>query len=52
MGSTRGNAETGFISSVAEAVDHFYFVVVAGLERLPARRPSSPGAGGEGAGQA
>jgi hypothetical protein len=40
MGSTRGNAESGFIRSVDEAVDRFYTSVITCLERLPvARRP-------------
>jgi stress response protein SCP2 len=53
MGSTRGNAETGFIRSVDEAVDRFYATVVANLERPPpGRRPTPPGAGAEGTGQA
>lgn len=38
MGSTRGNAESGFIRSVDEAVDRFHAGVVAHLERHPARR--------------
>ncbi|MEU1805885.1 TerD family protein [Streptomyces sp. NPDC019937] len=38
MGSTRGNAESGFIRSVDEAVDRFHAGVVAQLERRPARR--------------
>lgn len=33
MGSTRGNAETGFIRSVDEAVDRFHDTVVLALER-------------------
>ena len=33
MGSTRGNAETGFIRSVDEAVDRFHATVVVPLER-------------------
>jgi stress response protein SCP2 len=35
MGSTRGNAETGFIRSVDEAVDRFHATVVLALERKP-----------------
>jgi hypothetical protein len=35
MGSTRGNAETGFIRSVDEAVDRFHATVVTALERKP-----------------
>ncbi|MEF3114606.1 TerD family protein [Streptomyces chrestomyceticus] len=48
MGSTRGNAESGFIRSVDEAVDRFYAGVVAHLtqpgstERRSARRTSAP----------
>ncbi|MET7933330.1 TerD family protein [Streptomyces sp. NPDC005322] len=38
MGSTRGNAESGFIRSVDDAVDRFHAGVVAHLERRPARR--------------
>ncbi|MEU7150052.1 TerD family protein [Streptomyces sp. NPDC039022] len=47
MGSTRGNAESGFIRSVDEAVDRFYASVVAPLaqsgstERRSARRTSA-----------
>ncbi|MFH8404331.1 TerD family protein [Streptomyces sp. NPDC018019] len=47
MGSTRGNAESGFIRSVDEAVDRFYASVVApltqsgGPERRPARRAAA-----------
>ena len=57
MGSTRGNAETGFIRSVDEAVDRFYAAVVANLEHFPTRRSSTTsgvnsGVNGEGAGQA
>jgi len=52
MGSTRGNAETGFIRSVDEAVDRFYATVVANLERPPARHPTPLGGGVEGTGQA
>jgi stress response protein SCP2 len=33
MGSTRGNAETGFIRSVDEAVDRFYSTVVVAMGR-------------------
>ncbi|WP_377274340.1 TerD family protein [Peterkaempfera sp. SMS 1(5)a] len=39
MGSTRGNAESGFIRSVDDAVDRFYTGVIAHLERRPTRRP-------------
>lgn len=42
MGSTRGNAESGFIRSVDDAVDRFYTGVVAHLERRLARRPQAP----------
>ncbi|WP_344329407.1 TerD family protein [Streptomyces macrosporus] len=38
MGSTRGNAETGFIRSVDDAVHRFHAGVVAHLERRPSRR--------------
>ncbi|MFE6890040.1 TerD family protein [Streptomyces sp. NPDC057694] len=41
MGGARGNAESGFIRSVDEAVDRFYGTVVthlAGLDRRPATR--------------
>jgi hypothetical protein len=37
-GSTRGNAESGFIRSVDDAVDRFHSSVIAQLERRPARR--------------
>ncbi|AXG79091.1 TerD family protein [Streptomyces paludis] len=37
MGSTRGNAESGFIRSVDDAVDRFYGTVVTPLERAPGR---------------
>ncbi|MFB9510452.1 TerD family protein [Streptomyces aurantiacus] len=36
MGSTRGNAESGFIRSVDEAVDRFHDHVVMRLDRRPA----------------
>lgn len=36
MGSTRGNAESGFIRSVDEAVDRFHDHVVLRLDRRPA----------------
>ncbi|MYW63844.1 TerD family protein [Streptomyces sp. SID8379] len=42
MGGARGNAESGFIRSVDDAVDRFYGSVVthlAGLDRRPAQRP-------------
>ena len=38
MGSTRGNAESGFIRSVDDAIDRFYAGVVVHLERAPAVR--------------
>ncbi|MFH9420072.1 TerD family protein [Streptomyces sp. NPDC017529] len=47
MGSTRGNAESGFIRSVDEAVDRFYASVVShltqtgGTERRSTRRATS-----------
>ncbi|GAA1682784.1 TerD family protein [Streptomyces yatensis] len=39
MGSARGNAESGFIRSVDDAVDRFHSGVVAHLGRRPSRRP-------------
>ncbi|MFE2184494.1 TerD family protein [Streptomyces sp. NPDC059455] len=39
MGSARGNAESGFIRSVDDAVDRFHSGVVARLGSRPARRP-------------
>jgi hypothetical protein len=42
MGSTRGNAESGFIRSVDEAVDRFYTSVITCLERQPAARRPQP----------
>ncbi|MEE4594276.1 TerD family protein [Streptomyces sp. DSM 41524] len=39
MGSARGNAESGFIRSVDDAVDRFHSGVVAHLGSRPARRP-------------
>ncbi|MDX6434159.1 MAG: hypothetical protein QOE54_6525, partial [Streptosporangiaceae bacterium] len=39
MGSTRGNAETGFIRSVDGAVDRFHSTVIVQLDHRPARRP-------------
>ncbi len=39
MGSARGNAESGFIRSVDDAVDRFYSNVVAHLESRQARSP-------------
>jgi stress response protein SCP2 len=41
MGSARGNAESGFIRSVDDAVDRFYASVVAHLERRQVRGPRS-----------
>ncbi|EKX65188.1 TerD family protein [Streptomyces ipomoeae] len=41
MGSGRGNAESGFIRSVDDAVHRFYATVVAHLDR-PATRRASP----------
>ncbi|WP_369170936.1 TerD family protein [Streptomyces sp. R28] len=41
MGSSRGNAESGFIRSVDEAVHRFYATVVAHLDRPAPRRPQS-----------
>ncbi|MGP2440876.1 TerD family protein [Streptomyces sp. JW3] len=41
MGSTRGNAESGFIRSVDESVHRFHSTVVTHLER-PASRRSEP----------
>ncbi|MCA6095647.1 TerD family protein [Streptomyces sp. SCA3-4] len=41
MGSTRGNAESGFIRSVDEAVHRFYTTVVVHLDRPTSRRASS-----------
>ncbi|MGJ5826428.1 TerD family protein [Streptomyces ossamyceticus] len=38
MGSTRGNAESGFIRSVDDAVHRFYGAVVVHLDRPAARR--------------
>ncbi|MCL6734624.1 TerD family protein [Streptomyces neyagawaensis] len=38
MGSTRGNAESGFIRSVDDAVHRFYGTVVVHLDRPAARR--------------
>ncbi|AUA12473.1 TerD family protein [Streptomyces sp. SID8382] len=39
MGSARGNAESGFIRSVDDAVNRFHSGVVAHLGRRPVRRP-------------
>ncbi len=39
MGGARGNAESGFIRSVDDAVDRFHSGVVAHLGSRPARRP-------------
>ncbi|CAL9507543.1 TerD family protein [Streptomyces sp. enrichment culture] len=41
MGSTRGNAESGFIRSVDDAVHRFYATVVAHLDRPAPRRAQS-----------
>ncbi|MFH0517243.1 TerD family protein [Streptomyces sp. M41] len=41
MGSSRGNAESGFIRSVDEAVHRFYATVVAHLDRPAPRRAQS-----------
>ncbi|MBD0838631.1 TerD family protein [Streptomyces sp. TRM68416] len=41
MGSSRGNAESGFIRSVDEAVHRFYATVVAHLDRPGPRRAQS-----------
>lgn len=41
MGSTRGNAESGFIRSVDTAVHRFYTTVVVHLDRATPRRPST-----------
>ncbi|WP_030545861.1 TerD family protein [Streptomyces albus] len=42
MGSTRGNAESGFIRSVDDAVDRFYAGVIAHLDSgRPGRRPQT-----------
>ncbi|MYX41784.1 TerD family protein, partial [Streptomyces sp. SID89] len=44
MGSSRGNAETGFIRSVDDAVHRFYTTVVLHLDRQgPRRGPSKEG---------
>ncbi|MEV0180016.1 TerD family protein [Streptomyces sp. NPDC050625] len=45
MGSSRGNAESGFIRSVDDAVHRFYTTVVVHLDRAaPRRAPSKEGA--------
>ncbi|MBC2869341.1 TerD family protein [Streptomyces mexicanus] len=41
MGSSRGNAESGFIRSVDDAVHRFYSTVVVHLDRATPRRASS-----------
>jgi len=43
MGSTRGNAESGFIRSVDDAIDRFYAGVIAHLDsaQATARRPQA-----------
>ncbi|MFE9257553.1 TerD family protein [Streptomyces sp. NPDC006879] len=38
MGSSRGNAESGFIRSVDDAVHRFHSAVVVHLDRVPVRR--------------
>ena len=38
MGSSRGNAETGFIRSVDDAIHRFYTGVVVHLDRPTPRR--------------
>ncbi|MFD7610938.1 TerD family protein [Streptomyces sp. NPDC059828] len=46
MGSTRGNAESGFIRSVDDAVHRFYTTVVTHLDHLsPRRAPSTTSTG-------
>ncbi|MFI6009170.1 TerD family protein [Streptomyces sp. NPDC051243] len=42
MGSTRGNAESGFIRSVDDAVHRFYTTVVVHLDRPAPRRSAAP----------
>ncbi|MEV0446059.1 TerD family protein [Streptomyces spectabilis] len=42
MGSSRGNAESGFIRSVDDAVHRFHATVVSRLEPPPPRRTPSP----------
>ncbi|AIR99573.1 TerD family protein [Streptomyces glaucescens] len=42
MGSSRGNAESGFIRSVDDAVHRFYATVVTHLDRPASRRSPSP----------
>jgi hypothetical protein len=45
MGSSRGNAESGFIRSVDDAVHRFYTTVVVYLDgATPSRAPSKGGA--------
>ncbi|MFD8985105.1 TerD family protein [Streptomyces sp. NPDC059564] len=41
MGNTRGNAESGFIRSVDDAVERFYHGVVAHLGAVEGQRPGS-----------
>ncbi|WP_432133688.1 MULTISPECIES: TerD family protein [unclassified Streptomyces] len=48
MGSTRGNAESGFIRSVDDAVHRFYATVVARLDRPSPRRPADAADRGRG----
>ncbi|MEU6732732.1 TerD family protein [Streptomyces physcomitrii] len=43
MGGSRGNAESGFIRSVDEAVHRFYATVVAALDRPAPRRAPAAG---------
>ncbi|MGW7414909.1 TerD family protein [Streptomyces sp. NPDC054863] len=46
VGSTRGNAETGFIRSVDAAVDHFYLSVVARMARSTSGRTKAQATAG------
>jgi stress response protein SCP2 len=48
MGSTRGNAESGFIRSVDDAVQRFYTSVVVHLDRPAPRRTAAKEAAGVG----
>lgn len=48
MGSTRGNAESGFIRSVDEAVHRFYTTVVVHLDRPAPRRAAAKETAGAG----
>ncbi|MEU3445674.1 TerD family protein [Streptomyces thermolilacinus] len=45
MGTGRGNAETGFIRSVDQAVDRFHAQVVTALDARPPRRSAGSGSG-------